>query len=358
MSKIVYLLGAGASRGKRTWDNNPNHSKSGQNKNLITEGLPIVNELPDRLEYVANLLLDYKFDTQTADYVTFVNQFSQGLGDCLSQIAHDLRELIEQCKVHASIDTYAKKLWLTNDTETFDKVKGLIGFYFTIEQIINEPDKRYDTFLASVLEKESRNLPEDLFILSWNYDSQISIACRNYGESYDLPTCDRMSAHTVKDDTNFKIIQLNGSAVLSTLVNALYCIDYSSPVADRLTINTLAALLTAYAKGSANFKSHIAFAWEDTNQKKLDSIVSQKIDDAQVLIVIGYSFPFFNRNVDRKVFSLMPKLSKIYIQSPNPEEVEQSMKAAFSQFQTSNQHLNNNIVKLSNVEQFYLPAEL
>lgn len=355
MSKIVYLLGAGASFGKRA----PKPTtKDDYEEGAIIEGLPIVKELPERMEYVVKLLSTYQFDTQTVGYGKFVTEFKQGVDNYLETIINDLWELMEHCRGHASIDTYAKKLWLTNDTNTFNKVKGLIGLYFTIEQIINEPDKRYDTFLASVLQKESRNLPEEMCVLSWNYDSQITIACKNYGESYDLTICDRMMAHQFVDDARCKIIQLNGSATLSKLSNLLYSIDYSLPADKRLTNDILLSLLTAYAKGDYNFKSHIAFAWEDDNQNEINNLLQSKITDAQVLVVIGYSFPFFNREVDQKVFSMMPNLSKIYIQSKDPEEVEQSMRAAFYQFQTANQHLNNNIVKLANVEQFYLPAEL
>ena len=53
MSKIVYLLGAGASRGKRTWDNKPSGWEEidlGDTTDII-EGLPLVFEIPHRLYY-------------------------------------------------------------------------------------------------------------------------------------------------------------------------------------------------------------------------------------------------------------------------------------------------------------------
>lgn len=354
MSKIVYLLGAGASFGKRA---SKPISKDDYEHGAIIEGLPIVNELPGRLEYIANLLQTYKFEEKTQDYSHFIYEFSQDLNDYLSMIIKDLRELKKCCQVHASIDTYAKKLWLTNDKPIFNKIKGLIGLYFIIEQIINDPDKRYDTFLASVLQKESGSLPDDIFILSWNYDSQIAIAYETYGLSNKFPVCDRMSVnnHDVAID-KCKIIQLNGSAKLAQLEDIFQNIDYSEPARNRLTNNILAALLHAYAQGVDNFKTHVTFAWEDYNQTEINAMLNSEISDAQVLVVIGYSFPFFNREIDRSIFALMPNLNKIYIQDINASEVEQSMIAAIQLPQLS--ALKNNIVLLSNVNQFYLPPEL
>ena len=56
MSEIVYLLGAGASRGKRITDNNPNHFDIDFDENHIIEGLPLVYEIPDRLEYIIKII--------------------------------------------------------------------------------------------------------------------------------------------------------------------------------------------------------------------------------------------------------------------------------------------------------------
>ena len=45
------------------------------------------------------------------------------------------------------------------------------------------------------------------------------------------------------------------------------------------------------------------------------------IEDADILVVIGYTFPFFNREIDRMIFSQMECLQKIYIQDPNANNI-------------------------------------
>ena len=53
MAKVVYLLGTGASRGKRHSDYK---QEDAYREDDIIEGLPVVSEIPDRLTYVINLL--------------------------------------------------------------------------------------------------------------------------------------------------------------------------------------------------------------------------------------------------------------------------------------------------------------
>ena len=75
--------------------------------------------------------------------------------------------------------------------------------------------------------------------------------------------------------------------------------------------------------------------------------------DAVSLVVIGYTFPFFNRNIDRTLFDAMKNLKTIYIQDPNAENLIQNIRPVLS-----DRHSQTKIIPLTNVDQFYLPAEL
>lgn len=76
------------------------------------------------------------------------------------------------------------------------------------------------------------------------------------------------------------------------------------------------------------FKTHLSFAWEySPNNEKLKTILAKNVEDTEIVVVIGYSFPFFNREMDRYIFSKMGKLKKVYIQDINPEAVKQSIQA-------------------------------
>ncbi len=72
----------------------------------------------------------------------------------------------------------------------------------------------------------------------------------------------------------------------------------------------------------------LKFAWENLNPdyslKKDDCLEKALLiaERTQILVIIGYSFPGFNREIDKKIFNKMLGLKKIYIQSPNAESIE------------------------------------
>lgn len=67
--------------------------------------------------------------------------------------------------------------------------------------------------------------------------------------------------------------------------------------------------------------------------------------------MIGYSFPFFNRETDRNILNRMPKLKTVYIQDKNPSAVKQAIEAVLPDREV-------NIIPIDNCDQFYLPKEL
>ena len=91
---VTYLFGAGAS--------------------ALT--LPVVKDFPVRLEEYSKELLAFRFK---------VNRFPDGsycqssAEDARDKILKDLEWLVKECKNHSSIDTFAKKLFLT---------KNILGF--------------------------------------------------------------------------------------------------------------------------------------------------------------------------------------------------------------------------------------
>jgi hypothetical protein len=60
----------------------------------------------------------------------------------------------------------------------------------------------------------------------------------------------------------------------------------------------------------------LSFAWE--NERFISSIresALQKIKDTTHLVIVGYSFPTFNRKIDKEILSKMPDLKKVFIQT-------------------------------------------
>lgn len=97
------------------------------------------------------------------------------------------------------------------------------------------------------------------------------------------------------------------------------------------------------------------FAWEEAYSRDLLEILIPKIvQDATTLVVIGYSFPYFNRKIDRALFEKMPQLKNIYIQDKYPERIQQYITPVIPE----DKFAKIKIVPLEDVEQFYLPPEL
>ena len=69
----------------------------------------------------------------------------------------------------------------------------------------------------------------------------------------------------------------------------------------------------------------ISYAWEDGNNSDDNSYADSRLEDIQnlvkdtnILVIIGYSFPFFNREIDNHIFNSLDryKLQKVYFQDP------------------------------------------
>lgn len=119
-----------------------------------------------------------------------------------------------------------------------------------------------------------------------------------------------------------------------------------------------ASLRVFYLLSKLDYRSLLNFAWE--NKDKFQYLNSSKypsartLSDTEYLIVIGYSFPFFNRHFDRTFLKKMTKLKKIYVQSePNHVDSLISKIQSFDVFPESVKY-----IPVKDTTQFYLPPEL
>lgn len=341
MSKTIYYLGAGASYGKR-------------NKDEIEEGLPIVSEIPVEIGKFKAFIANAEIPD---GYINFHDLFQISPADVESAkqfMVSDIDGLIAGIKEHATIDTYARKLYLTQNFHTFNKLKEVLCAFFVWEQLEHKPDNRYDTFLANVLEAGTLELPSEISIISWNYDSQIEMAYKAYRYASSLPVFEKNIEGEWSVLPKYgKVFKVNGSA---TFANK----SIVTSIKEDKNASAAVQLILYYSQSHVDtsefgfqFKTHLSFAWEDTvnNDKMMKSIIDTTADTEQV-VVIGYSFPYFNRETDRAIFQGMTNLKKIYIQDINPSAVEQSIRAVLP----SNKPIT--IVPISSCTQFYLPIEL
>lgn len=341
MSKVVYLLGAGASRGTRD-----------ERKGILT-GLPIVKEIKDELQNMTNLLASIPLNDKE-------------LEESKQMLIKGFQKLKVACSDNATIDTYAKKLWLQGKKDEFAQVELLLTIFFILEQVIHKPDNRYDSFFANILQREVEcsdelTLPDDIRILSWNYDNQLELIYRGYYETKYSHIRDILGIYDVKSKEDEKslmknsyVIKLNGTA---NFVDEEDWLQFSD--ANKITETLLKNILNKYAEclqvGRCDGRLRLNFAWEEAySNDLLENVMPQLVQEATALVVIGYSFPYFNRKIDRLIFENMLHLKKIYIQDEYPERIQQYMTPVIP----TDKLAGITIVPLDDVEQFYLPPEL
>jgi hypothetical protein len=222
-------------------------------------------------------------------------------------------------------------------------------------------DNRTLIFLTTIMDHVI--FPNNVKILSWNYDFQIQLAAEIFREEryvqskgasvheppligyfptlgYDMST----------DINDISMVQLNGIAgsyynTRSQMFKSFF---------ERKEERTIEHLLSLLTNEEFNNGSLLSFAWESGRHKYKASEFSKVIAaNTDVLVIIGYSFPFFNRRIDREIFEEMKKSKKlktIYYQDPF-----KSGEFLRNQFELSE----NIIIKdIKEVENYFVPLEL
>jgi len=151
MSKIIYYMGAGASYGSK--EAREVLDKGTEAERLIVhEGLPVVNEITKCLLAFKDVVINAPIDTD--GIYEFMNTYrtdGYSVNRARDELTKDIDELYVASKEHATIDTYAKKLYLTRRQNEFERLKNVLSAFFVWIQMESKVDQRYDTFLANVL---------------------------------------------------------------------------------------------------------------------------------------------------------------------------------------------------------------
>ena len=359
--RITYLLGAGAS----------------------ANALPVVEGIKDRFQIFCDHFLKYMTSYPLNSEI-------------LSQVALQQDKLCASIGNHYTVDTYAKKLFLQNpdlsNNSDYNLLTNYLSAYFLYEQLkfdmadksnafisekINSPvdnegvykdqstkilkdfDYRYDSLFASILEFDEQKkikLPDNVNIISWNYDFQIEKAFMNFTGSNLNEAIRTLNIYGAQENPDYNerkssIIKLNGTAAFIYNDSFGELFDFKEHQINKETFKIFEEILLAKRTKS---KNAIRFAWENADiSKRAIKLAKDKISQSEIVVIIGYSFPYFNRNVDREIFSgFVPNPNrKVYIQSP-ASTIESTIKrfAAVTSFVTPE--------PFTEVDQFLIPNEL
>jgi hypothetical protein len=307
--KITYLLGAGAS----------------------ANAIPVLAKFKDGVRSTIEILnwwwsrpaqLAYRDSAQSGNY---------------KKAKDALTKLEKVCEEHTTVDTHCRMLKLTGSDST--QIKNALSLFFQLSFVrprlkeldsevsdFSSLDLRYDSFFASILEGTWHSLPRQINVLSWNYDDQFERAYRRYmhaaGVTSDLElglnvfskfSNDRQVLNF--DQHSFFIYKINGTASFRTSDGKMWTAGSTTE------LNRIEDVLKAFAMANdadINVRNHVSFSWdeEDRNDELYKKVLSG-LNLTETLVIIGYSFPFFNRNIDMELLKHMPKLKTIVVQDPH-----------------------------------------
>lgn len=359
MANVTYLFGAGAS----------------------AKALPVVRAIPEALKALINRIESDGLNVRPSSNEELITAHTKGT----ELLLKDLKWLLENSNRHSTIDTFAKKLTIIKNEADLTRLKNILSAFLSYYEYLKPVDIRYDSFFASII-NSTGELPSSVKVVSWNYDRQFEKGYMEYmrdstnnkyqlaREYLNFKTPNNYNREDLKTQKKqFEIIKLNGS-----IVKLQYDKDPASfPEEEDLILESSSdyllheILAIAYYKfgtiRNLNYPS-LRFAWEKpkyltTAQRNTSftDTISASIADTDVLVIIGYSFPFFNREVDKKILNdaLNKKIRKIYIQDLYPEDIKTKLIATFPITAQNIFEIVPLTVKPDEPsEEFYLPPEL
>ena len=358
MAKITYLLGAGASY----------------------NACPILEKQAEMMIYVASkeinrLGLDLDKNKYKIDYDFKDKMYLEHSENSEFKILWYMGYFGEMAKEYNTVDTYARKLFLNNEKHEYRLLKMCVSIFFDLwenfyQKQYNENyhkiDNRYKALFSVLLDTDGNkiSLNNDFKFITWNYDLQLEEAFKLFlGNNFniDLNTINSNYLKFKKEiySTCNDIFHLNGHRGFFRNVIANSEEEYPLNVNGNLDdywkkLHNLYKLITL---GNAKFDTYINYAWEHYD---LDNFffkkISEVINETDVLVIIGYSFPAFNRKIDQYLFNQLPydKIKKIIYQDPNA-----SKQIILNLFKNP-QNYKDKIEILSDendLKQFYLPNE-
>lgn len=336
LPQISYLFGAGAS----------------------AQALPTIKKLPERIKYVRDYI-DEKCVYEEDETFNPSKELVFKKNDAKEYVLSALDNLSKYSSNHSTVDTYAKKLNISGSSREIEELIFSLALYFNIEQKISGIDPRYDTFLVSILNSNSYSFPDNVKFLSWNYDLQMEAAHEKIIDrgSHDLSFYLFNNERSELKKDKFNSIKLNGSSNIRDRFRDLFPLvknvlkdDLQKEDLDFPMQYAFLHLKTGrrYYEGRVNLNFAWYHDWEQLNK------VVDAYNDTEILVVVGYSFPFFNREVDRKIIRAMSHLKKIYIQDCVPENI----KSRFLSILPNWKERNIEIISVNDVSEFFLPPEL
>ncbi len=349
MNELTYILGAGASY----------------------QSIPVVKTFAKRFRDFNDIVL-YRFSNSGNTYLGNAYSFGQ--------------TLVKAFETHQSFDTYFKKLFHNNNLSEIKEAKEILNLYFYWEHLSetkskpttpiddlpfwkeSKLDKRYDALIAGLLQPVSGKLKVfcKTNFITWNYDLNLFSSLKNYfkpestvKEFLDDIT-DKKNKNLWKIDDQIEVINMNGFFYSSKFDEFINLPDYELPDfntngLDRFREQFDDKFCESALKSDAE---KIKFAWE--NGFDISKIAKSKIYDSKNVVIIGYTFPLYNRLSDLNYIDkdssdyYFNQSKKITIQDPNAENIASTL----IEFLEKPDSYRNLINIKPDCDYFYIPSNI
>jgi hypothetical protein len=349
--KITYLLGAGAS-----YYSNPIWKEQGKSIYNIAQ----------------NILVDLKRDPSdfNEDFISIKD--NETLINFFDKLKYFGKLAIE----YGSIDIYAKRLSIIGNDLELNDLKNCLSIYFDIwENFLSTKnflkrnsksdifgndgvyyekiDKRYFALLSVLLNENNKypKLDENISFLTWNYDLQLESTFESFlpQKSPSMEYTNRYLnfMNRLDCDKRKEVIHLNGFRG-----NFIYD-DVIYETVEKKYLNSLEEYLYKLSQNfnqfsKTDYSNTIKYSWEIDSNTKQNALNVMR--ETNILVIIGYSFPAFNRKIDSeliKEFEKKDEYKKVYYQDP------------FGNLELINLLFSNssNVEHISNSSQFHIPHE-
>jgi hypothetical protein len=293
-------------------------------------------------------------------------------------------DFIDNIALHSSFDTFFKKLFHQNEIDSIIKFKNLLLYYFIFEHlcplhmyntsygfsILKEAkkykiDPRYESMIAGLLKPVPGQCQfyANVNFITWNYDLNILRGIRNFMYKYE-PIKQIIARNHVEKNifplgSQIKIFHLNGFVNHQSL-------DDSNELKEQNLIELFQNLTESYYSKDSNLKENVkdlSFAWENVNKNALEIPIfiksaAEAIKRSNSIIIVGYSFPLYNRLFDRVILSDENTHSKkIFIRDPRAEDIKEILHSDFGI--TRNSYKGATTIDVSrNCDSFFIPNQI
>lgn len=299
--KITYFLGAGASFfAIPIWD--------GQGSSM--------KDVSEQISVFLQHQLDFKGDKQLKKLKN--NQ-------SIKNLIHKLKFYGDKAIEFGTLDIYARNLYLLQKKNELNDLKFHLSIYFDIwenfipskyrrnhrnmliddNKIYDKIDKRYYSLLAVILEKNDKKNPlvhDDVNFISWNYDLQLEMAYRSF-----MNNPEKQNLETINEDFNFfndkrhkKNIHLNGFRGVFDYKDKLHSIiEKNQPENIGDYLSSFLEKKDMFLTNGISYEKRIKYAWEENSESVKQA--SKVLKETDILVIIGYSFPSYNRKIDTQL---------------------------------------------------------